>query len=99
MIYQVDATTGDILIKHGKFVKTKDHGHLIDRILRSNKGDFVSDPLLGCNLVQHLKSDITEEVLATILKGIRLQIEYAGYKVNEVKYENGQILIDVEDGE
>ena len=98
MVYKVDAT-GDILLKHGKFVKTTDHGNIIDRILRSNKGDFVSDPLLGCNLAQYLKRDITEEVLAKLLKDIRLQIEYAGYKVNEVKYEGGEILIDVEDGE
>jgi hypothetical protein len=96
MIFKVDAT-GEIAIKNGKLVRTQDKGHLVERVLLSNKADFLFEPLLAPNIIKYRKASLTPAEEAAMLKEMRINIEYCGFQVNEVKIVNGELLIDIED--
>ena len=82
---------GDLLIENGDLKVSESDQQEIETILKLNKGDLKRDPVLGCNLMQLINSDISE---VEIKQRIKLNLERDGKKINSIGFNNGVISID-----
>lgn len=72
----------DLGITDGDFTIGESLSQDVGIILRLNQGDLKSDPILGPNLIQLIKSNVSQQELQTIIK---LHLERDGKDYNEVK--------------
>ncbi len=72
----------DLEITAGDFTIGESLSQDVGIILRLNQGDLKSDPILGPNLTQLIKSNVSQQELQTIIK---LHLERDGKDYNEVK--------------
>lgn len=81
----IDVSLGiddDLGITDGDFTIGESLSQDVGIILRLNQGDLKSDPILGPNLIQLIKSKVSQQELQTIIK---LHLERDGKDYNEVK--------------
>lgn len=73
---------GDLLIVNNDFAIGDPLTQDVSRILRMNKGELKSDPLLGCNMIELMKSEASQTTIETIVK---LNLQRDGKDYNEIK--------------
>jgi phage baseplate assembly protein W len=72
----------DLRIENGDFVIGESIDQEVGLILRMNKGELKEDPIVGCNLIQLIHSNITEATLKQIIK---IQLARDGKSYEELK--------------
>ena len=73
---------GDLLIRNGDFVIGDSLTQEVSRILKMNKGELKSDPLLGCNMIELINSEASQTSIETVVK-LNLKRDRKNY--NDVK--------------
>jgi len=72
----------DVRIENGDFVIGDSLDQEVSLILRMNKGELKEDPIVGCDLIRLINSNITEAELKQIIK---LQLARDGKSYDELK--------------
>jgi len=72
----------DVQILNGDFVVGESLDQEVGLILRLNKGELKEDPIMGCDLIRLIKSNITQPELKQIIK---LQLARDGKSYDELK--------------
>jgi len=83
---------GDLKIVNGDFVFGYSDDQHIEDILKSAPGDWKEHPLVGASIGDLLNGELTEGDR----NRIKLQLQADGYKMNSIKVDNGNIILDVE---
>lgn len=73
---------GDLKIVNGDFAIGDSLTQDVSRILKLNKGELKSDPLLGCNMIELMNSESSKTNIETV---VRLNLERDGKDYNEIK--------------
>lgn len=72
----------DVQILNGDFVVGESLDQEVGLILRLNKGELKEDPIMGCDLIRLINSNITQPELKQIIK---LQLARDGKSYDELK--------------
>lgn len=72
----------DVRIENGDFVIGDSLDQEVGLILRMNKGELKEDPIVGCDLIRLINSNITESELKQIIK---LQLARDGKNYDDLK--------------
>jgi len=72
----------DLKILNGDFVIGESTMQDVVLILQTNKGEWKHDPILGCNLIELIKSKSSK---VEVEKRVRLQLERDGKNYDKIK--------------
>ena len=89
MIDLKQTESGDIDLSSGVQVVESTNQHKYD-ILKASQGDFKQSPLVGVGLIRYINSEDGD----MMLRDISRQMQQDGMRVDEVRFENGDLIIN-----
>ena len=82
----------DISFKNGDFAFGESIDQEVDLIMRSNKGEWRHDPLLGVNMIKNINA---KRGLTNIEQQLKIQLKRDNKHLNSISIDNNIIKADV----
>lgn len=82
----------DLLFENGDLIITEADNIHIEHILKSEQGYWKQHPLIGAGIRRSLNGFVGTKQL----QNIRIQLQTDGFKVNEINYIQGKLIIEAE---